>query len=80
MVGAPDYASAGAAFVFAGPLSLGTLGTSAASAIVEPTASGLRFGASVAVLGDVEGDGFGDLAVGANEGAGAVYLFQGGGY
>ena len=80
VVGAPDYASAGAAFVFAGPLSLGTLGTSAASAIVEPTASGLRFGASVAVLGDVEGDGFGDLAVGANEGAGAVYLFQGGGY
>lgn len=80
VVGAPDYASAGAVFVFTGPLSLGTLGTSSASAIVEPSSSGSRFGASVAVLGDVDEDGFGDLVIGADEAAGAVFLFQGGGY
>ena len=44
-------------------------------------ASGDLFGASVAGIGDVNGDGFGDLAVGApgrSLGAGAVYVFLGG--
>lgn len=39
-----------------------------------------RFGSSLAVLPDVNGDGFNDLAVGApleNNGHGSIYLFHG---
>ncbi|GDX81979.1 hypothetical protein LBMAG42_37900 [Deltaproteobacteria bacterium] len=86
VVGAPAYASAGAAFVFAGPVASGTLGLGSAAATFEPTAGSTTFGSAVVVLGDTDGDGFGDLAVGASDDdaagsdAGAVYLFRGGGY
>jgi len=49
------------------------------------TQSGAQFGWSIANVGDIDGDGFGDLAVGAHyfivgtdTGAGAVFLYAGG--
>ncbi|XP_026314720.1 integrin alpha-PS3-like isoform X2 [Hyposmocoma kahamanoa] len=42
--------------------------------------SGSRFGNTIAVLGDIDGDGFKDVAIGApweNEGKGAVYIYKG---
>ncbi|XP_059055536.1 integrin alpha-PS3-like isoform X2 [Achroia grisella] len=42
--------------------------------------SGAHFGISIADLGDVDGDGYNDVAVGApweNEGSGVVYIYQG---
>lgn len=75
--------NAGAVFVFFG--SLGnqpdTMATNAAITVVGEAASG-RFGTSV-LTGDINGDGFDDLAVGAtldsSNGAnnGAVYIFHG---
>jgi hypothetical protein len=82
-VGAPDYDDVqpdeGAAFVHLG----GPDGLDGAPAWnAHPTDQGLaRFGAAIAVAGDVDGDGYGDLAVGApgydrghtDEGAAFVY-------
>jgi FG-GAP repeat protein len=51
------------------------------SLTLEGEGSGDLFGASVASVGDVDGDGFGDLVVGApgrGAGAGSAYLFRGG--
>lgn len=77
-VGAPgDGADRGRVFVYygdrdavvtAGPVLLGAAAESA----------GDQFGAAVASAGDVDGDGFADLLVGAPRGAGRVYLFRGG--
>jgi hypothetical protein len=84
-VGAPAYGGTGAVWVFAGPVSYVSLTTAAASASLTGSASS-RFGASVAILGDADGDGFGDLAVGAPydasaaPDAGAIWFFSGGGY
>ncbi|XP_071512950.1 LOW QUALITY PROTEIN: integrin alpha-4-like [Panulirus ornatus] len=46
-----------------------------------PSSAGARFGAAVTIIGDVDRDGFQDVAVGApfeGEGQGAVYIYRGG--
>ncbi|XP_047493839.1 integrin alpha-9-like [Penaeus chinensis] len=46
-----------------------------------PPSPHARFGSAIAVIGDIDRDGFQDLAVGApheDDGAGAVYIFMGG--
>lgn len=48
--------------------------------ILKGERSGAQFGYSVSALGDTNGDGFNDVAIGApydNDGAGAVYIFHG---
>ncbi|MFN8465280.1 MAG: FG-GAP-like repeat-containing protein [Caldilineaceae bacterium] len=73
--------SAGKLYVFHGGAN-GITGTGAGpawSAVGEGTSS--RFGNSVASAGDVNGDGYGDIVVGApttNGGRGKVYVFHGG--
>jgi hypothetical protein len=47
--------------------------------ILEGDAPGGQFGAAVIIVSDLDGDGFGDLAVGApRDGEGAVFLYRGG--
>jgi hypothetical protein len=76
--GAPDE---GAAFLFLG--SAAGLRTTAA-ATLEANQAGAAFGHSVASAGDVNGDGYGDVVVGAQEfdngepDEGAAFLFLGG--
>ncbi len=88
VVGAPFYdgdgfTDEGAAFVFLGSASGIHGGTPAtASAVLQSDQTGAQFGFSVAGAGDVDGDGFGDVVVGAphysnaqsQEGAAIVFL------
>jgi hypothetical protein len=73
----------GAAYVVMGPV-YGLLSLGSADAILEGEAAGDAAGIDLSGAGDVSGDGFVDLVVGATysdrvvEDAGAVYLFQGG--
>jgi hypothetical protein len=85
IVGAPyndrNGSAAGAVFIYRG----GTQPPAAPWKILVGEAPNDQFGWSVAWLGDVDGDGFGDIAVGARLhsaplkfAAGRVYLFHGG--
>lgn len=67
---------AGAAYVFhsAGPQGIPSGDDSAADAVLSGTEQGRQVGASVAVA-DVNGDGYGDIAVGAGSKGGGVYVF-----
>jgi hypothetical protein len=89
LVGAPEQAhagaySAGAAYLVRGPAS-GLVDLGQADAIMRGQGEGTRAGGAVAGAGDVDGDGFADLLVGASglhveqhEGdVGAVYLVSG---
>ncbi|MDP7114716.1 MAG: MopE-related protein, partial [Myxococcota bacterium] len=73
---------AGAVYVIYGPVA-GDLSLSAADARLEGEAAGDFAGNPVAAAGDVDGDGFGDILVGArgndgaDAGAGAAYLLYG---
>lgn len=84
IVGSPGDAAGGAetgrAFVFFG----GPLRGGAPDLTLAGPSAGAQFGAAVAGAGDVNGDGYDDLIVGApfddanGAGAGRVYLYQGG--
>lgn len=86
IVGAPSNDAvagfAGRAYLFHGPLA-GNINAANADAIISAEAFGDNLGFSVASAGDVNGDGFDDLIIGArsNDGsgiqAGRVYLFYG---
>lgn len=85
LVGAPDaFGTAGAVYVFRGK-HLASGPASSAVLVIKGEAPGDRFGEVIANIGDVNGDGIPDFAVGApgrSEGgladAGAVYVFYGG--
>jgi len=68
---------AGAAYVFhsAGPQGIPSGDDTAADAVLSGTEQGRLFGESVAVA-DVNGDGYGDIAVGAGSKGGGVYVFH----
>ncbi|MBK7756632.1 MAG: FG-GAP repeat protein [Deltaproteobacteria bacterium] len=79
-VGAPAHSSsAGRVYVFHGG-SAG-LGTSVVATLSGSGGSGESFGQALSGAGDVNGDGYSDLAVGASgysSNTGAAYLYQGG--
>jgi len=83
LLGAPNLRSGGSALLYlGGPSGLPALATPAnATAVLTSDTTGSEFGQSVAGIGDVNGDGFADIAVGApNFGSaadGAVFIFNG---
>jgi hypothetical protein len=89
LIGAPDYdhgqTDEGGAFVwYGGPLGLGVMGTPLnAHWVAESDQARARFGLSVSSAGDVNGDGVGDVIVGAplfdatTDGEGRAFLFMG---
>ncbi len=79
IVGAPDAGGTGTITVFRG--SATSLRTAGAATFAGPVGDG-HFGISVSGVGDADGDGYGDLLVGAsanNTMAGAAYLLRTGG-
>ena len=73
VAGAPYFGVGGAAFVYLGSASGPA---TAASWSQETSVGGARFGFAVAHAGDVDGDGYGDVVVGADYG-GAAWLYTG---
>ena len=89
VLGAPEAdssttSSTGAVYLFTDVLS-GTLGVSAATAVLEGESGGDYASAAVSIAGDVSGDGAADLLVGAPysdrfySNGGLVYVQYGGG-
>ncbi|XP_045768138.1 integrin alpha-9-like isoform X1 [Maniola jurtina] len=89
LVGAPNYVrkdgilhyDQGAVFVYLTNTQGVNFTLDAASYVSGTEESGARFGSSIADLGDIDGDGFNDIAIGApweDEGKGAVYIYRGG--
>ncbi len=84
LLGAPSVGGAGAAYVFYGPVT-GQLDTSMADAVLLGENLGDEAGTAVAGVGDMNGDGVGDVLVGApgfdsaigGELAGAAYIVFG---
>jgi hypothetical protein len=84
IVGAPHFpievTDPGRAYIFFGPIS-GSMSAGAADIILHGEVDNDQFGSSVASAGDVNGDGVGDVVVGAeqslNSGPGKAYLYFG---
>jgi len=74
---------AGAAYLLQGPISAGSTDLSLADAIYKGESAGDNAGRSVSSAGDIDGDGYSDLLIGANQdddggsNAGAAYLLLG---
>ncbi|GLV40522.1 scab [Carabus blaptoides fortunei] len=83
IVGAPHYSSKcdeGRVFVFLGN-AVGNLLTPVQSATIEGHAYGGQFGLAIQSLGDIDLDGFADVAIGApyeDDMHGVVYIYNGG--
>ena len=79
LVGAPGFDGAtGRAYLYLG--SATGLGSTPTVTLVSPASAGGQFGASVASAGDVDGDGYADVIVGApglDSAAGRAYLYLG---
>lgn len=83
VVGAPGYASQGAAFVYIGA-ARGLQGFPTQDAVTRSGQAGSAFGSAVAGAGDVNSDGYADIIVGAplydagQNNEGAAFIFHGG--
>jgi hypothetical protein len=79
LVGAPGAQGAGAAFAFHGSaLGITSGGAYAvADAALDGSFSNDVFGGIVCAAGDLNGDGFGDVAVANSDGSGLVWVFEG---
>ncbi|CAH0714680.1 unnamed protein product, partial [Brenthis ino] len=89
LVGAPNYVKEdgglhydqGAVFVYLTEQTNSSFIITPAGYITGSSSNGNRFGSAIASLGDVDGDGYNDIAVGApweDDERGAVYIFKGG--
>ncbi len=80
MIGAPNANSgAGAVLVFYGPTDAGSFDISQADAIITGD-SGSSLGSAIASVGDINGDSYGDILLGASSqstGGGMAYLIHG---
>ena len=73
VVGAPNHNGVGHVFIYEGAIDFETV-TPPGPINLLGTSPGSRFGQSVAVVGDVNGDGFGDIATGAPDFTGTSTL------